>query len=359
MIMTMIYFAGSYFVLAPLAEPEESFGRWFVFGQAVPNVFSLPLVYISSLCEQVEIPRPEKLLLRDATESNSTEEEFLSESECKALSELYVLLYSTLVCFFIFSAGLQYASRATKDFSIREVEVIQSSPKSVEEALKSTKENLVDPEVNEAEVKSIELSVAEDENQVEQPKHSLLGDLILSLKRPANVAMLLGICVGISEPVQDFLFGNDAPLGSVSSGIQVVSSGTVSFLNIIMGCTLSLKVKSLTNKMDVFGSKERVGATSRTLLTYAVGRMVVFPALALGAFLLLEDVLFVDDKLLKLSTFLCLPMPTANLIVALAQLAGQQRNAEILAIVGLLQFLFGVFTISTFIFVSLLSLDLA
>lgn len=229
---------------------------------------------------------------------NMQEARVLTSAECVELGELYIFLYALFITLLLFTVGQQYVSdssqaeddRSSKGFidteardQSAEVNTQDSSAGSAatdtEIALEDDKAqrqsqgaeqqvsqgghgNGTSKSVADGEHKEEESNLGQQQKQdvldSEGQNTSKLCLLLKAASSPPTIAQFAGILVGLVPPLQAVLFGNDAPLGAVTAGIQVLANGTVSVLNIIMACTLALKIKSLKNKSDLFGNLDRV-----------------------------------------------------------------------------------------------------
>lgn len=350
------------YVLVYLGNPTASFRRFFILGQATTNIIALPLVLITSICSQMKIRKPGYLLDQLLTNASITDDDiFFSQTECSETGDFYLLMYGLLIIFFTWTVGVQYVQAreehevekvpdAAPDHETQETEIPSQgtgSPQEVEKVLKEVVATTQDPE------ESLPIGLR---------CRTCATSLGKQFLRPINLSQIGGVFIGLVSPIQGVLFNETGFLKPVMVAVEVFAAATVSIVNMIMACSLSLKLQQVETVKDLFGNEAKLGISRRTLFVYAFSRMVFVPGFTFALFWLIETYLFTfvpeDDKLMKLVVYLELFTPTANLIVVLAQIVEQRENSEILAMGGLLQYFIGLFSVTGYTFLTILHLDL-
>eukprot|EP00924_Labyrinthula_sp_SR-Ha-C_P006267 maker-scaffold_31-snap-gene-1.8-mRNA-1 protein AED:0.16 eAED:0.16 QI:0/0/0/1/1/1/2/0/421 len=331
--LTIYYFVIAKLVLIPLANCTKRFERWFILGQSIVNYVALPLVLVSSICSQVKIEKPTFFMSEE--EKNSVETIFFTESECIETGDLYIFMFSALVSLLTFSAGWQYVLHSPD-----EVESVSTSESTnaAAEVEKAEEGNKTSPQEIKEQPQTSE-SPEEKATGIEFAKKCWNMFLEIFIYRPLNFSQLAAILVGLIDPLRTLLFAPNGVLQSFSAGIAVIGTAATPLINVIIACTLSLKLLSLPNWRALLGGVETLGVSTRTVLLFAFGRMVIIPGITFAWFYFVVNAIFPEDKLMKLVALLELFVPTANMTVVLAQIIEQRDNAETLAASMLLHFL--------------------
>eukprot|EP00924_Labyrinthula_sp_SR-Ha-C_P008599 maker-scaffold_37-snap-gene-1.46-mRNA-1 protein AED:0.00 eAED:0.00 QI:151/1/1/1/1/1/2/145/385 len=292
------------YILLPLANPPENIRVWFILGQTITNYVSIPLILLTSICSQISFPKSKFF-------SSINKTEYFTAEECLETAELYIFVMSFVSILLLFSFGWIYAEN---------------------QVIKTTKG------INEV------------------PSRTIYDLILLILNRPINSSQLLGISIGLISPIQTFLFATLEPL---TSGVRIISRAATPTINVIMSCTLALRVETFDKLSDIL-NKEKIGVEKRTILVYAFGRMVFVPAITFPWMYILGDIIFPDDDLMKLVVYLELFIPSANFTVVLAQMLKLTEVAETMAVGALLQYLIGIVSITFygFLVIYLLGLEI-
>jgi predicted permease len=159
---------------------------------------------------------------------------------------------------------------------------------------------------------------------------------VIVLENPPVVATIIGIAVAMLPPVQMLLFGKSAPLQFVTNAFAVVGKATPCVTNIVMAASLGLQLKKCKRWADVLGG-ESMGISRRTLLTLVFAKMVIVPAVTFCSVWFLQDSL-PEDRWYRLLLFMECATPTANNVVVLANILGDQDAAQLLALTTISQF---------------------
>lgn len=389
LLITFITFLISNFIFCKWAEPKKNFKPWFNIGQLLPNQFSLPLLFISSVCEDVQFKPPPFHVpseddLREVyyyDDDGAANETFLNIDECIEIGELYNFLFAfplTLALFTIAPLYIKLVSGKPPLETIMAIEQSRNVVRVSKEAERvphsqiSSRAGIIVMRASNPMLRSSVDLLDEDEKvsiSNSEPNHAdnlakksnhCVNVVVAMFENPPAFALLVGLFVGLIPGCQDFVFGENAPFRAITDTFSLFGAGVSPVLNIILACTLALKLNSLENKWDMFGNEERVGISRKTLFYYAGCRMILMPIVT---FAVLQGVYsaggFQEDLLMKFVMNLLISMPTSPLLVMMAQISGDLESAQSLALSGLLQFMLSLFSMTVLLVLSLITLDLS
>mmetsp|Transcript_7511 Transcript_7511/g.13773 ORF Transcript_7511/g.13773 Transcript_7511/m.13773 type:complete len:477 (+) Transcript_7511:313-1743(+) len=380
----------AYLVLVPLGKPTATFQPWYVIGLTFPNFVAIPLVFVSTICSQNIIALPE----RYATARNLTTDEciIMDPGECTNLGELYVFVFVVVPTITLLSLGTFYkqppqdaegvSKRTDHDGEQQDhhssdledsdvVEASEGNQIAIEDNTKppepiSTIYSVADAQST-AEDTSIELepkpnadeiakalaihAETEDEAKAGQMKRSLLF-LRTVLLQPMVLAQCLGLIVGLTLPVQEFLFDPDSFITPFMQVPNILAPASVPLVNLALAANLGIKLFKTPYKSFFGGEEEVVGASRKTILIFVLGRMILLPAISVLVTYAFQDSL-PDDQLLLLIVYFECCMPSANFCVILATFANRDNEAETLSLGMVHEYILGIITLPMWCFVAL------
>lgn len=355
-VASLLTFLLSNTLLCYLAQPTKQFRPWFNIGLVVPNMFSLMKLFIDTVCQDFDFHAPPFDLpdLRNEVHHGNSSSTHLNVDECEEYFEMYNFLYALPITMALFTLGPKYIT----SFRSQEIPPIL-------EVIKKTEIHPDSIAVNDKAGSEIGIEDNNEFRDEEEKKDPVVGSPRLpsiyeSLFRfPTSLAIPLGLFVGLISPLQDFFFDTESTFKFIGAGLTVLGRGVVPGLNTVMACTFALKVFSLDNKWDIFGNEKVLGISSKTLAVYTFSRMVIVPLITLGLLTAIYGTPAVPDQnSLKFMVNLVVIMPTSPVVLMFAHITGDSENAGILAIVGFFQFLFGLFSLTSLLILSLSTLNL-
>jgi len=137
---------------------------------------------------------------------------------------------------------------------------------------------------------------------------------------PPVIAALLGMAVAFAEPVRGVLVdtrdrNGDAPLQWLFNGMAKIGAAAVPVNMLILGNSVAKGANS--------------SISLRTALAVAIAKMVIMPLLGLGLALVMKSVQLIPDgpdDSFYLVTMLVSATPTANNVMVMAELAGENKE---------------------------------
>jgi len=166
--------------------------------------------------------------------------------------------------------------------------------------------------------------------------------------RPPIIAQLLGMFVGLIEPLQEALFSPTSVLRPVTLSIKIFAIASTAVTNLSMSGGLGLKMKESKLK-HLFGGDEG-GLSRRSNLGFVVNRMLVLPAVLFGLTYLLQITKLVpQDRLLMLVLYMQTLTPSANMCVVVPQILGNHQASGALSLLVLSQYIVALPTMLLFL----------
>lgn len=162
---------------------------------------------------------------------------------------------------------------------------------------------------------------------------------ILSLcARPPIIAQLLGMFVGLIQPLQEALFSDSSVLRPVTLSINIFAVASTAVTNLSMSGGLGLKIRESKLK-HLFGGDEG-GLTRRANLGFVITRMFLIPGVLFALTYLLQVTKLVpSDRLLFLVLYMQALTPSANMCVVVPQILGNHQASGALSLLVLSQYI--------------------
>jgi len=337
--------------IVPLSGVSRAFKPWFVLACAFPNIFAIPLVYIEAIC-------------RRENEDPSAAESCINEGNQRLFT--FIMFFPILLYGFGGSYAMSHAAIEQEKLDCTDPEKIPDEenaggPKSDAESPSCPTAEIASVEGADTNLKELdapETSVADEQsatNDVKQisslPSVSMALDSLINnkdvgsvrwqfrvsvLENPPVISTILAVIVAAAKPLQGLLFGTDAPLQFFTNGLYVIGKACPCVTNIVMAANLGLQMKKMTRWSDIFGGPQ-MGISRRTLLTLVFAKMVVMPVVI---FTVIVNILpfLPADRWYQLLLFMEAATPTANNVVMLATVLGEQDAAQLLALTTIVQF---------------------
>jgi predicted permease len=163
-------------------------------------------------------------------------------------------------------------------------------------------------------------------------KPGLRGQLLRLIQSPANVAVVVGVIIGLIPWLQNALFyQSSSPLRPLGGAMQTIGLPAVPLNTLIMAASLAVTQSNLKAASSASAPARRrtgmgmgVGASLHmqfvtSALVFVVGKLIAIPAIGFGVFLLLRGHMSFEDakedRLMQLVLLLELAMPSAQLVL--------------------------------------------
>jgi len=353
------------FGLRLIAKPDPAFARLFVVMLAIPNIVAIPISLSESLCQY-----------------GAFDDEFTSRSSCSDRARAYVFLYisldamNTWVIAFAYLVAdapaaapivaAQPAASVVTPGDVKLMSTANGSPLLTTEpppnsscaicngttavaSLAATSASsaagspppspspaadvtLVTPSTTLAASPAAATTtrVSNFDSTATRPSgFTIAWQQLRSLfRRPPVVAMVIGMVIGLIEPLQTAFFGT-GQLEAVGLALVTLSNATVPTINLMVAFSLGHKLRSLRRWRDLLGSAA-AGISTRTLLVLSLGRMVILPLID-GLVLYSLFPILPSSRLLRVMLFIEMAPPTASIVVLLAHLAKNPKLAQLCA----------------------------
>jgi predicted permease len=453
------------FPILLLDRPVQWFRPWFIFGLTFQNTVALPLVFVATICDQIQFskrtPSGDLILANGTSTTTPPTYTLFTPTECRVRGELYIFLY-IFVNSLIFWVVAFEVMPSTAGSTVTDVNSItdntsissnghttannnntnsnSSTKKQTDDSnsnnnnnlilhhQSTSKQNLLDQQqqqhIDDVELHSTTILAATttpsigggelsnnlattNNNNTNNIRPTLLttlsqaaeGDLVAGsfygttaavererfirnkeervwnsyishvinkylpapvrkvlyriqtiILRPPIIAQLLGMFVGLIEPLQTALYSNQSVLRPVTNAIEVFSAGGVAMTNLSMAAGLGIKMKEMNRKYLCGGAPD--GISRRTTLVFIVARMIIIPAVL---FLITWAVMPIlpQDRLLILVVFLMDCTPSANMIVVVPQILNYHKASDELSLLVLGQYLLALPTMLLFLSLAL------
>eukprot|EP00931_Biecheleriopsis_adriatica_P050847 TRINITY_DN29472_c0_g2_i1.p1 TRINITY_DN29472_c0_g2~~TRINITY_DN29472_c0_g2_i1.p1 ORF type:complete len:425 (+),score=60.23 TRINITY_DN29472_c0_g2_i1:48-1322(+) len=296
---------------------------WYVLAIAVPNMIALPLVLVEALCHEQE---------------SSTSH--VAECISGATTRLFSVVLTHHIIFWTLGYGyVQLASAATDNAS----EKVQGGEQEEHDTERQADESPTNGDPSPTAVGHVCESAGavsgltpagidhlQKANEVQAPK-SRCQDIMAALVEPPVVANVVGIVVACWPSLHGLFYSAGAPLSSFSSGISLVGKASPAVTNFIAGASFGLQLLS-RSRDDPLGL-QALGLSGKAMAILVLSRIVVVPVMcAIALQVCLEHRWILADPLSRLILFFQPGGTTANVVTVLAQLTGQRKGAQMVAL---------------------------
>ena len=325
-----LIYAAIGWVLRFAAKPDPEFERLFVVMLAIPNIVAIPMSLSESLCL-----------------NGAFDDEFISRTACVERARCFVQLYVALDAintFVIAQSYLTGSSPATADHSNAVGAVDHSNAIGAVMGRSASTDGTTTAQVETRTTRA----------NVPQPLlvcASLGRQAGMLFRKPPLVGMLLGLFVGLTEPIQREVFIDDGALSFIGQAVSALGSAAVPIVNLMVAFSLGHKLRSLSRWQDLLGSPSE-GVSSRTLAVLTLGRMVIVPLLDGAALYSLFGVL-PKSRLLRVILFIEMAPPTASIVVLLIHAGNKPALAQLFSFALVPQYLLAPLTLTAMLIISL------